>query len=110
MSTRVAVASRDGIVVHQHFGKATHFQIYEVANGHYTYIETRENDPSCRPGEDHFTMHNRTLDKLNDCNAVIVSQIGPGAAEILDLRGIKHFTMRECIDESLRRLIESGKL
>ena len=30
MAARVAVASRDNVVIHQHFGKATHFQIYDL--------------------------------------------------------------------------------
>lgn len=45
---KVAVASSDGIVVNQHFGRADTFFIYEVAGtGNYRFLETRTVTPVC---------------------------------------------------------------
>jgi predicted Fe-Mo cluster-binding NifX family protein len=78
MAIRVALASRDGVVVHQHFGKATHFQIYDIEDGASRFVEVRENTPTCSAnGEE---AHIRVLSLLSDCQAVVVSRIGPGAS------------------------------
>jgi len=38
MSYEIAVASSDGKVVNQHFGKATNFLIFEVEGDNFKYI------------------------------------------------------------------------
>lgn len=110
MVTRVAVASRDGVVVHQHFGRATHFQIYEIDGGEFKHIGVRENQPSCSPGEDPVDPHKDVVDLLSDCRAVLVARIGPCAAQALKAKGIEYWETQDFIDKSISRLIASGDL
>jgi predicted Fe-Mo cluster-binding NifX family protein len=105
MATRVAVASRDNVVVHQHFGRATHFQIYDLSNDGFTFVETRENTPTCGSGSEvEAESHQRVIDLLKDCSAVVVARIGPGAIEVLNTHGLKHYVFPENIDTVLRKL------
>jgi len=111
MTTRVAVASRDGVTVHQHFGRATHFQIYDL-NGDgggsgFGFVETRENEPSCLPDswEREEESHERVVHLLADCQVVLAARIGPGARDVLQRCGLKVYETPMAIDEALKRLI-----
>lgn len=42
MSIRIAVATSDGKNVDLHFGKADRFQIYELQNGKFVFLEERK--------------------------------------------------------------------
>jgi predicted Fe-Mo cluster-binding NifX family protein len=110
MATRVAVGSRDGLLVHQHFGRATHFQIYEIDGGEFKHIGVRENCPSCGSGDESADPHARVVDLLSDCQAVLVARIGPCAAAALHARGIKCWETQDFITISIRDLITSGAL
>ena len=104
MATRVALASRDGIVVHQHFGRATHFQIYDLTDDGFVFVETRENTPSCGSSETEIDAHSKVVELLKDCSAVVVARIGPGAIEVLNAHGLKHYVLPESIDSALHKL------
>lgn len=108
MATRVALASRDGIVVHQHFGKATHFQIYDINNGAADFVEVRENTPSC--SADGAESHERVLSLLNDCQAVVISRIGPGAMQTLRMHHMKYYVFYDTIEIALKQLIALDNL
>jgi nitrogen fixation protein NifX len=111
MTKRVAVASRDNVVVHQHFGKATHFQIYDLSADGFAFVETRENTPTCGAiREGGVETHERAIELLWDCEAVIVARIGPGAVEVLNAHNLKYFEIPESIESALTRLIKSDKL
>lgn len=111
MATRVAVASRDGVTVHQHFGRATHFQIYDVDGDGFRFVETRENQPSCHPDrwEREGESHEQVVRLLADCHVVLAARIGPGAREILQGHGMKAYETPLCIDDALKRLIAAGE-
>lgn len=48
---KVAVASNDGIVINQHFGRANIFYIYEITEtGKHRLLETRTVTPICNGG------------------------------------------------------------
>jgi predicted Fe-Mo cluster-binding NifX family protein len=112
----VAVASEDGVVVNQHFGRATQFLIYEVEEEGCRLIDIRKNQPSCGTvAEDEEIGHaeepmQRAVALLTDCNAVVVAQIGQGAVQQLSNRGIQAFVIPDFIDSALRRLKASGRL
>lgn len=100
---RVAVASSDGKVVNQHFGRATRFLIFELErDGEFKYITTRENVPPCSGGEHDPGLLNNTVNLLLDCQAVLVSQIGPGAEKLLLAKGIKAMQRPNFIEAALR--------
>lgn len=46
MSIRIAVATSDGKNVDLHFGKADKFQIYELQNGKFVFLEERKAEKS----------------------------------------------------------------
>lgn len=113
---KVAVASQNGRVVHQHFGRATQFLIYEIEGTEYRLVEARKNQPPCgTASEDGESSHaedpmQKAIELLGDCRAVVVAQVGPGAVEKLSKRGIHAFVIPDFIDSALRRLISSDRL
>lgn len=110
MASRVAVASSDGKFVNQHFGHARQFYIFEIEDGHFQYVETRSTDPLCgdqEHSEDRLTGIVRLLD---DCRAVLVAKIGPGALSKLQAQGVQAYVTPNFIDDALYALISSNKL
>lgn len=106
MSHKVAIASSDGKFVNQHFGRAQQFLIVELKDdGSYEFLELRKNVPSCH-AEDCEDPMERTLDLISDCEAVLVSQVGPGAADKLIAHGIQPIIIPMLIDEALKKIYE----
>gem|GEM_PF-434265 len=106
MSFKVAVASSDGKFVNQYFGRASQFLIFEVKdNGDYEFLALRKNTPPCNSGESHDDLLTKTLDLISDCRAVLVSRVGPGAAEALVLRGIQPYVIPNFIEDALKQLV-----
>jgi len=95
MTMKVAIASEDEETIHQHFGRATQFLIYEIDGSSFRYLETRQSRPACQGGaaaaphdEDRLEQ---TVELISDCRAVLVARIGPGAAQRLAEHGISAF-------------------
>ncbi|MDR3053089.1 MAG: hypothetical protein LBU48_04445 [Coriobacteriales bacterium] len=110
MTHLVAVATTDGKVVHTHFGHADRFHIVELDDEGYSFIETRLVDPSCR-GQGHNTSSfDAVLAILHDCEAVVVGQIGPGAASYVINHGLRVFEGRGFVDEILSAIISEHLL
>lgn len=103
---RVAVASRDGKTVHEHFGKATMFQILDIQDGVARFVESRPNVPTCRGGmdPDDEEPHRDLPDSITDCCAVVVAAIGPGARDRLKRHKMQAFVERDFIDAALARV------
>lgn len=60
----IAVASSDGIVVNNHFGKARTFYIYEEKDDKITYVEKREVEPVCNGGNHDDDRLQENLEKF----------------------------------------------
>lgn len=106
MPYKIAIASSDGKFVNQHFGKAQQFLIVELKdNGSYEFLETRKNKPACTV-EGHDSTIDASMDIISDCEAVLVSQVGPGAADLLIERGIQPVIIPMLIDDALKRIYE----
>jgi predicted Fe-Mo cluster-binding NifX family protein len=110
MSYKIALASTDGKVVNTHFGHAQSFHIVEIEGDGWRYVETRDNEPTC-----HDFSHNEdalaaTTTLIGDCDAVVVAQIGPGAAARVIGAGIRIFESTGLIDEVLQAIIDGGLL
>jgi len=116
MAIKVAVASEDGETVHQHFGRASRFVIYEVDGDRYRRIEVRNNAPACGSApDDDGAPHGgdpmaRSVDLVSDCRAVLVARIGAGAVGRRSNLGVHAVVAPDYIDSALRRLISSGLL
>lgn len=107
MSYKVAVASSDGKYVNEHFGRAKQFLIFNVDDNQFEFYELRKNNPPCSAeghNEDQMSM---TVKLLEDCEAVLVSQIGIGAVQALSLKGIKPYVLPDFIEDALKRFLEN---
>ncbi len=105
MSFKVAVASSDGKYVNQHFGVVQQFLIFEIDDeGEYKFLELRKNIPACEVGGHTDEAMARSVELISDCDAVLASQIGPGAVNALAARGIEAYVAPTFIDQALKEL------
>jgi MoaA/NifB/PqqE/SkfB family radical SAM enzyme len=87
-----ALASKDGMVVDQHFGQATIFYIYEYRNGQARFVERRPVDKYCYGPHacgDHESTMQAILRAIAGCSCVIAVRIGDAPRTMLAERGIK---------------------
>jgi nitrogenase molybdenum-iron protein alpha/beta subunit/MoaA/NifB/PqqE/SkfB family radical SAM enzyme len=113
---RVAVASRSGVVVDQHFGYADQFYIYESDGVSTRLVEMRRTPGGrggCgRCGGDKAVVAPRpgrlagALEAVADCKAVVAMRIGLSPARQLADKGIAVFSTYENIDKAVRAAAE----
>ena len=100
---RVAAASTDGVTVNLHFGEAQEFYVYDVKEDGWEFVERRDIKRV-------FGHHPAEFDKvslmLNDCEAILVSRIGPAAAEYLLVKGLRVFQTPYPVGAVLNRLAQ----
>lgn len=106
MKYRIAVASTDGKVVNQHFGRADTFYIVESESGTgtYAYRETRRLLPICEGGYHDDNNLLETVQQLKDCHYVLVSRIGYLAQLVLEQHGIGVFELPGLIPEVIPKM------
>lgn len=75
---KLAVASKDGISINEHFGHATQFRIYHVSPVECEYLETREVAHYCLGQHADQSAMGGILAAIQDCHAVFVARIGDG--------------------------------
>lgn len=103
---RIGIASSDGIVVNQHFGRAKQFLIVDVEeSGNMSIAELREVCPLCDGGVHDDDRLKEAVHQLADCNYVLVSRIGSGAAYALEHHGIAAFELPGLIEDSIKKLL-----
>lgn len=106
MSYKIAVASSDGKVVNQHFGRSRQFIIFEISDsGEWDFREIRSTSPACTAGEHSDSSLDRLIKEISDCSVVVVSQIGYGAEQALQNMGIKAYIMPDLIYTALNKVI-----
>jgi nitrogen fixation protein NifB len=76
LSARVAVATKSGGLVDQHFGHAKEFLVYDVSRLGVRLIGRRATDAYCTGGEGDDDALTVALRALADCDAVLVAKIG----------------------------------
>ena len=103
---RCAVASSDGGLVDQHFGRAKSFDVYEVEQGFEPrFLETRKVQRVCS-GEGHSTEALcAAASALADCVFVVVARIGPGALGALRQRGIEAYELVAEPEEAIEKVM-----
>ncbi len=82
---RVAVATTDGTLADEHFGRCRRFDVYDLDAGHAELVATRELGPAV--SHEDGAVENR-LDAIRDCVIVHVTSIGPAAAARVTNAGI----------------------
>lgn len=85
---RVAVATKEGVMVSEHFGHAKAFHIYELSLDSCRLLEQRQVRHYCLGGSSDKTAMAEILDTIEDCDAVFVAKVGDGPTEKLAARGI----------------------
>lgn len=101
----VAVVTMEGVLVNQHLGEATRFQIWgEDGQGGYRHIEDRPAPPA--GGGSQRWLHISRL--LADCRAILVNDLGDSPKEMLKKRGIQPITMAGFIERGLEA-VYTGK-
>lgn len=101
MSIRIAVASKDGKVVTDHFGHCSSFSILEAEHGIFHFIGYREVVPPCSGGEHTREAIDAVLEKLADCSYIVVNRIGGGAIRILEERQFKVIVHKGYVRDAL---------
>ena len=101
----IAVASKSGTEVDQHFGHAERFLIYEFARGVCRKVEEVAVDRYCSFDPDHPFRHRQfdaIADALKECRAVVTAQIGELPAQELKKKGITPVNTTGPIEQALR--------
>jgi nitrogen fixation protein NifB len=99
----IAVATKGGGVINQHFGHATEFLIYSAdENGENVKFMMHRNVQRYCDGpqtcDDDCTVLEKTIQMLADCKIVLCSKIGPEPLEALNKANIRPMQVYELID------------
>jgi nitrogen fixation protein NifB len=100
-SIRVAVATKGGGIVNEHFGHAKEFYIYEVDSEQATFLESRQVIPYCKGGHGEQSAMDDILQKLSDCKAVLVLKIGTSVEDRLRTVGIEAVQTYDVIETAV---------
>lgn len=95
----VAVATKGGGIVNQHFGHAKEFQIFEVDGVETKFIGHRKVDLYCQGGYSEAATLDNTIAAIKDCKAVLSSKIGDCPQEMLREAGIEPVEGYDAIDK-----------
>lgn len=98
----IAVASREGILINEHLGKAEHFYIYSTSDKSFPLIDVRK-APLSGTGLDRW---NQLATLLHDCHTLLVNQAGEPPKAVLNEAGIKVIITEGLIDQALTSLNE----
>ncbi|WP_321367396.1 NifB/NifX family molybdenum-iron cluster-binding protein [uncultured Desulfuromusa sp.] len=101
----IAIASKSGKQVDQHFGQAETFRIYDYGSQNPCQVSEVSVDKFSQDNVDHSFEENRfkkIVTALAGCKAVAISQIGKTPAEQLLLSGIKPVKTEATIAEALK--------
>jgi predicted Fe-Mo cluster-binding NifX family protein len=105
MKYRIGIATTDGLVVNQHFGRAESFLIADVnESGNIEVIEQRFLQPVCDGGEHDDNRLIENVSKLSDCQYLLVSRIGPGARYQLEEKNILAYEIPGLIEDAVKKL------
>jgi nitrogen fixation protein NifB len=100
----VAVATKGGGRVNEHFGHVSEFQIFEVSSTEAQFIGHRRVDQYCQGGFGDDEQLPSVVRAINDCHAVLVAKIGACPRDELKAAGI------EPVDRHVDEFIEKAAL
>ncbi len=107
MKYKVAIATKDGKVIYEHFGHCGRYCIVEVEGKHYRFTGFREVEPPCQGGEHTEAALEKAAELLQDCRCIIVGQIGMGAQQVLEEHRILAYVFKGLVEEALSNIIHS---
>ena len=97
----VAVASMEGLLVNQHLGEASAVWIFGEKEGRAELVE-RRSTPDAGGGTERWK---ELVERLGDCNTVLVSGIGPYPQYALERAGIKVVVMEGLAAEGVEAVL-----
>jgi predicted Fe-Mo cluster-binding NifX family protein len=103
----IAVASKDGKEINQHFGHADRFFIYDVDGENVTLKEEKVVERYCSDDPDHqLRKHllSALADSVKGCRAVVCAQIGQAPQMEMERLGVEVFTADGPIGKTLVEL------
>lgn len=106
MEYLVAVSSKDGLMISQHFGHTEEFQILRVEdNERYRFVEHRPAVPPCTMSEHDEQQLGRAIEALSDCKYVLSAKIGRGAQAALQARGITPLEITHFVSYAMEKVM-----
>lgn len=102
---KIAVASKSGSEVDQHFGHAERFLLYEFNQGSPLPVGEVAVEKFCSFDPDHPFRHRQfdaIVAALAGCQAVVTAMIGEYPLQELEKAGLRHIVASGPIDEALR--------
>jgi predicted Fe-Mo cluster-binding NifX family protein len=102
---RIAVASKSGTIVDQHFGHAERFLIYDFNQGNPRQLGEVQVEKYCSFDPDHPFRHRQfdaIVEALAGCQAVVTAMIGDYPRQELEKAGMAHVVAEGPIDAALR--------
>lgn len=111
MSYKVAIASKDGKVITEHFGRCRRFLIADIdpQQNEYRFDGFLDVTPPCNSGEHDDSAFQAIAEALSGCRIVLVNRIGPAAEQILGQYGIDALEYPGLIDDALLRIMKFYK-
>jgi len=103
---RVAVATKSGTLVDQHFGQANEFYIYESDGIQARFIERRNVVRYCQDKEICEAKTDRIealLRTIKDCSSVLAMRIGDTPQRKLEAMGIRVIATYDRIEDAVRK-------
>lgn len=101
----IAVASKTGTEVDQHFGHAETFRIFKYRKGDPLQVDEVQVEKYCSFDPDHPFRHaqlNGIVAALKECKAVVVAMIGELPKQELEKNGFKVLSMTGPIEPALK--------
>jgi len=102
---RIAVASKSGTIVDQHFGHAERFLLYEFNQGNPQAVGEVQVEKYCSYDPDHAfrqPQFQAIIAALAGCQVVVTAMIGEYPRQELEKAGLKHVVAESPISEALQ--------
>lgn len=108
MQFKVAVGSRDGKVVNEHFGSCSRFLIFiaDPEQHQYRFESFLPVTPPCSAREHSDSGLLEAAETLSECRIVLVSRIGPPAELALTRQGIDVLEYHGLIEDAMKRILQ----
>ena len=106
---QIAVATKSGMMVDQHFGHASEFYVYQYKNGNTVFKEKRIVNRYCNGQEECDSNEDRMesiIAAISDCKAVIAMRIGDSPKQKLKAKGILTYTVCDGIEKSIDEVVK----
>lgn len=103
----VAVATKGGGLVNQHFGHAKEFMVYEVDAAGAKFVGHRKIDHYCQSGYGEEATLEHIIKAIADCKAVLVSKVGQCPKDELKKAGLEVVEAYDVIETVAQSFYES---